>query len=147
MANVFDVAKHVLNQMGIMSTWKLQKLCYYAQAWQIAWTDRPLFQNRIEAWQNGPVCPDLFHVHKGQYYVKASDIPESYCDSRHPLTEDEIDTIDRVIKHYGAKEPYELREMTHSEDPWKKARSNIPEGDACSNEITQDSMGEYYGSL
>lgn len=32
MANVFDVAKYILEKKGIMSTMKLQKLCYYAQA-------------------------------------------------------------------------------------------------------------------
>lgn len=147
MANVFDVARYVMNKLSTVSIWKLQKLCYYAQAWQIAWTDHPLFQNRIEAWRNGPVCPDLFHVCEGRYYVQASDIPETSCDYRHPLTEDETDTIDRVIKHYGIKEPYELRELATSEDPWKNARGNIPEGDVCSNEITKDSMGEYYGNL
>ena len=32
MATVFDVAKYILKKQGKMSTWKLQKLCYYAQA-------------------------------------------------------------------------------------------------------------------
>ena len=44
-------------------------------------------------------------------------------------------------------EPYDLRELTHSEDPWKNARGNLPEGAKCTAEITLDSMGEYYGSL
>ncbi len=32
MANVFDTAKHILEQSGSVSTMKLQKLCYYSQA-------------------------------------------------------------------------------------------------------------------
>lgn len=147
MANVFDVARYMLNKLNTVSTWKLQKLCYYAQAWQITWTDHPLFQNRIEAWRNGPVCPDLFLVCEGHYYVQVGDISETYCDSRHPLTADEIDTIDRVLEHYGTKEPYELRELAISEDPWRKACGNIPENNTCYNEITPENMGRYYGSL
>lgn len=147
MANVFDVARYMLNKLNTVSTWKLQKLCYYAQAWQITWTDHPLFQNRIEAWRNGPVCPDLFHTCEGRYYIQSSDIPELSCDSRHPLTEDETDTIDRVIEHYGVKEPYELRELAINEDPWEKARGNISENSTCHNEITPENMGRYYGSL
>ena len=43
MANVFDVAKYILEKQGDMSTMKLQKLCYYAQAWSLVWDDRELF--------------------------------------------------------------------------------------------------------
>ena len=56
MANVFDVAKYILQRTGKISTWKLQKLCYYSQAWTLAWTGKPLFEEEFEAWRNGPVC-------------------------------------------------------------------------------------------
>lgn len=60
MANVFDVAKYILEVKGTMSTMKLQKLCYYAQAWSLVWDDKPLFGEEFEAWANGPVCRELF---------------------------------------------------------------------------------------
>ncbi|SFO94076.1 Protein of unknown function [Oscillibacter sp. PC13] len=63
------------------------------------------------------------------------------------LNSDQKDTIDKVLAHYGDWEPYELREQTHSEDPWRLARGDTPAGAPCSNEITQESMGEYYGNL
>ena len=44
MATVFDVAKYILHKKGRISTWKLQKLCYYSQAWQLAWTGRSIFE-------------------------------------------------------------------------------------------------------
>lgn len=31
-ASIFDVARYILHELGSMNTWKLQKLCYYAQA-------------------------------------------------------------------------------------------------------------------
>lgn len=43
MANVFDTAKYILEFRGKMSTMKLQKLCYYSQAWALVWDDAPLF--------------------------------------------------------------------------------------------------------
>ena len=43
MANVFDVAAYILQQQGRMTTMKLQKLCYYAQAWHLTWTGHSLF--------------------------------------------------------------------------------------------------------
>ncbi len=43
MATVFDVAKYILEKNSEMSTMKLQKLCYYAQAWSLVWDDSPIF--------------------------------------------------------------------------------------------------------
>ena len=35
--SVFDVATYILQKRGDMSCMKLQKLCYYAQAWSLVW--------------------------------------------------------------------------------------------------------------
>ena len=46
---IFDVAKYILHKMNRMSTMKLQKLCYYAQAWALVWDDTPLFDEEFYA--------------------------------------------------------------------------------------------------
>lgn len=144
MAKVFDVAKYILEKQGSMSTWKLQKLCYYSQAWSLAWTGEPLFDEDFEAWRNGPVCPELFHVHKGMFSVDASLLPKADSSA---LSADEKETIDVVLSNYGDKEPYELRAISHAEPPWKDMRKGLGDFDYCSNVITKTAMGEYYGSL
>ena len=73
MANVFDTAKYILEQFGSMSTMKLQKLCYYSQAWSLVWDDSPLFEEDFQAWANGPVCPELFFKTQGKYSASAID--------------------------------------------------------------------------
>jgi uncharacterized phage-associated protein len=70
MADVFDVAEYILQKQGSMTAWKLQKLVYYSQAWALVWDQKPLFPERIEAWANGPVSPDLYQKHRGQFIVK-----------------------------------------------------------------------------
>lgn len=35
MAIIFDTARYILEKEGQMSTMKLQKLCYYCQAWSL----------------------------------------------------------------------------------------------------------------
>jgi uncharacterized phage-associated protein len=35
MTSVFDVAQYILRRKGQMTTWKLQKLVYYSQAWSL----------------------------------------------------------------------------------------------------------------
>ena len=144
MADVFDVAKYILRKKGRMSTWKLQKLCYYAQAWAIAWTETPLFEEDFQAWKNGPVCPELFYAHQGRFSIDESSLKKGNADE---LTPDEKETVDVVLNTYGDWDPYALREQTHHEPPWKDARGNLPEGASCNTVITKDSMGAYYGSL
>ena len=146
MANIFNVARYILEKQGSLSTWKLQKLCYYSQAWSLAWTGEPLFSEDFQAWANGPVCPSLFDKHRGKFIVSLKDFPQS-LESPPALSEDEIDTIDRVLNHYGNMEPYQLREQSHSESPWIDARDGLPDGASSNATITKESIGEFYGGL
>lgn len=147
MATVFDVARYILRQLGEdnklpVTTWKLQKLVYYSQAWSLVWEDAPIFPERIRAWANGPVCPELYALHRGQFQI--SDINQGNPDA---LTLPEKETVDVVLKHYGTKSAQYLSELTHSERPWAEARGGLSPGERGDQEITLDAMAEYYGSL
>lgn len=144
MATVFDVAKYVLQQMGKVTTMKLQKLVYYCQAWSLAWDEVPLFSEDFEAWANGPVCPQLFEKHKGEFVVDETllnDIED------YEFTDDEIETMNLVLNFYGDKEPQWLSELTHKEVPWRKARRGCAPGAYCNRTISKESMQQYYGGL
>ncbi len=143
MANVSDVAAYILQKHGRMTTMKLQKLVYYSQAWSLVWDEKPLFQERIEAWANGPVCPDLDSQHRGKYVVNAGEINGDAG----ALTPVELETVDAVLKYYGDQSAQWLIDLTQSESPWKDARKEYAPGDSCTNEITHSSMAEYYSSL
>ena len=71
MASAFDVAAYILENQGEMTTLKLQKLVYYAQAWSLSLDKTPLFDEKIEAWPNGPVVKDLYDCHRGQQYISS----------------------------------------------------------------------------
>jgi uncharacterized phage-associated protein len=142
MASVFDVASYILSRQGPMTTWKLQKLVYYSQAWSLVWDERPLFPERIEAWANGPVCPDLYSLHRGQFRVATINAGDASN-----LSVDELDTIEAVLSYYGDKSAQWLSDLTHAEAPWRKARGNLPQGTTCCAEITHDEMAAYYESL
>lgn len=143
MANVFDAAKYILEKKGELSTMKLQKLCYYAQAWSLVWDDKPLFDEEFEVWANGPVCRELFYYSQGNFSVK----PEEMKGDSSNLTRSQMNTVDEVLKFYGDKNAQWLSQLTHMEDPWKEARNGVPPGDICHNIITKESMAMYYGSL
>lgn len=143
MANVFDVAKYILEKQGTMSAMKLQKLCYYAQAWSLVWDDIPLFNEEFEAWANGPVCRELFFKTQGKFSASATD----ETGGQDNLTENEMDTINKVLEHYGKQNAQWLSQLTHMEDPWNKARVGVAAGVGCNHIITKESMALYYGGL
>ena len=136
----FNVAKYILEQQGAMSTWQLQKLCYYAQAWHYTWTNKRLIKQNFQAWKDGPVCRELYNLHRGKVKVTADDIPGS-SDS---LTTDQKDSIDVMLEHYGNLSGDELRTLTHSEEPWIRARGNLSANAHSEKIISLESMGEYY---
>jgi uncharacterized phage-associated protein len=142
MANVFDVARYILDKQGSMTVMKLQKLVYYCQAWSLVWDDKPLFAEEIQAWASGPVVRKLYNAHKGMFAI--SDISKGDVDN---LNTEQKATIDSVLKAYGDKSALWLADLTHMEDPWKKAREGYEPGDNCENEITLASIAEYYSSL
>jgi uncharacterized phage-associated protein len=120
---------------------KLQKLVYYSQAWSLVWDDRELFTDRIEAWANGPVCPELYHAHRGSFVVSTVG---GNADNLDYIGKE---TIDAVLGVYGDKTAKWLSDLTHSEDPWIEAREGLDPGERCSRQITPAAMVEYYGSL
>ena len=144
MASVFNVAAFVTNKCGDITTMKLQKLVYYCQAWSLAWDGAPLFDEEFQAWANGPVCPELFAMHRGLFVVSPNMFKE-YSD--YPFTDDQIETMEVVINDLADKTPQWLSELTHSERPWKDARKGCTLGDSCENIITKDSMQDYYSGL
>ena len=142
MADVFDVARYILNKQGSMTAMKLQKLVYYCQAWSLVWDEKPLFQEKIQAWASGPVVRDLYDIHRGAFQI--SDLPKGNIDN---LTPEEQKTVDAVLQAYCSKSAQWLADLTHMEQPWNDARIGCAPGDNCENEITPASMAEYYSSL
>lgn len=54
--SIFDIADTFLS-IEPMTHKKLQKLCYYAQAWHCALENEPICSASFQAWIHGPVCP------------------------------------------------------------------------------------------
>ena len=144
MANVFDVAAYILEHQGRMTTMKLQKLCYYSQAWRLVWADKPLFAEDIQAWANGPVCPQLYKAYKGRFDIDATQFDRGDA-SR--LSEDERESIDAVLETYGSMSARQLSDLSHHEAPWADARGDLPEGERSTSIISTAAMAEYYGSF
>ncbi len=141
--SVLDVAQYILIHKGRMTTWKLQKLCYYSQAWSLVWDEEPLFKERIEAWANGPVIPALYEKHRGRFFVT------KLKGDSDKLTSDQRETVNVVLQVYGEKTSYWLSQLTHSEAPWRSARNraHLAPGERGNSQIPLADMSEFYGGL
>ena len=146
MVTVFDVASYILSKNSPMPAMKLQKLVYYCQAWSLVWDDSLLFEDRIEAWANGPVVKSLFNAHKGRFLLNKDEFIEL---SKTTLSEIQKETVDAVLTSYGDKTSQWLIDLTHNETPWINARKrgNLNDGERGDVEITHGEMAEYYSSL
>jgi uncharacterized phage-associated protein len=88
---------------------QVEKWLYLVQGWHLAWTGRPAFRERIEAWENGPV------------------VAEHWADLQHqrgvpppaPLDEEVQTAISYVVSRYGRLTARDLVDLTHDQAPWK----------------------------
>lgn len=143
--SVLDVAKYVLSKNAApLTSMKLQKLCYYSQAWTLVWSGRPLFVEETQAWANGPVVRELFNHHKGKYTITAAQLAAGDASK---LTPQHKAYIDAVINAYNSMSATQLSLLTHAEAPWKQARGTMSDGARSNAVITTDSMKSFYGAL
>jgi uncharacterized phage-associated protein len=117
----------------------LQKLLYYAQAWHLAVTDRPLFEEEFEAWEKGPVVPE----------VRESRMAPASRDPRRQEPAIELDEtasgiVDLVLATYGSLSGPELSELAHVEIPWLEARGDLPESARSNERISKEAMSAFY---
>jgi uncharacterized phage-associated protein len=89
------------------------------------------------------VVYELFEEHRGRYTVTA---PWRRGSSDN-LATNERETIDAVIADYGHLSGRALSALSHSEPPWREARTGLSPTDRSNNPIDRDRMQEYYGSL
>lgn len=105
----------------LISNLKLQKLVYYAQGLHLALYNKPLFNENIEAWQYGPVVPELYFHYK-DFGSGAIPIPTSVDFDKYDSETKEF--LNEVYAVYGQFSAFKLSRMTHEEPPWKETPLN-----------------------
>lgn len=63
------------------------------------------------------------------------------------LNSDEKETIDTVLGAYGHLSGQQLSDLSHSERPWREARTNVPEGAPSTNEVSPEVMQDFYSAM
>ena len=140
--SITDVAAFILNRTGTITTMKLHKLAYYAQAAHIvAHSGTPLFPEDFYTWRSGPVCPLLFILHRNKFIIRPGELPQGDPDR---LSDEDKNCIIRVCAALGHMTGAELGDRVRSEDPWLRARGNKKAHDPGDTLIPKITMGVYY---
>lgn len=92
---------------------KILKLLYYVHGWGLALESTWFFpQNSFQAWQYGPVCPEIYNSFKAfgwhNFGLKETDrIEVPYL-------------VNLVALHYGKLNANQPEKLSHNETPWQK---------------------------
>ena len=138
MYNALDIAKYLITlaspeEEDLITNLKLQKLLYYAQGFHLALFGKPLFSERIEAWQYGPVVPEIYRFYK-QYGSNSLPQPDNFNIDEYDEETQEL--LNEVYEVYGQYTAPTLMRFTHQEIPWKETPLN--------EEISHNLMKAYF---
>ncbi|MCI8269001.1 MAG: DUF4065 domain-containing protein [Lachnospiraceae bacterium] len=145
MYNVMDVARYVVNysiEIGRpVSNLKLQKLLYFIQVAFISQYGLPCYEEPIIHWRHGPVVESVYQKYKAygaenitdkelEYFSFSFNVdtrsfmiePKKYNESVFEFSH--LMLIRSIIESYKDTSPWEMVDLTHKEEPWKRTDRN-----------------------
>jgi uncharacterized phage-associated protein len=134
--SAFDIADYFLFKaeeegQELLSNLKLQKLVYYAQGLYLVEKELPLFEDKIIAWQYGPVVSNLYHKFK---HYGAGGIPADRNFNQSSIDKDTKEFLDGIFDFFGQYSAIRLMQLAHADQCYIDAGIN--------NEITHEAMRE-----
>lgn len=137
MRHVLDIAKYIIAYCGYkgysISNLKLQKILYFVQAEYLVATGMPCFREEIEAWDFGPVVPEVYREYK---IFGSGNIP-IFIIERNVLLDDGL--INGMVDECAKYTPSQLVEITHKQTPWMEAYRH-----GMNRIISKDAIKEYF---
>ena len=141
MYSAVDVAKYIIwycKQKGYsISNLKLQKILYFVQAAFLVDCDRACFKEVIEAWDFGPVVPEVYHYFK---IFGSANIPKSVAiNAEIAIMRSDRPIINEMVDQCAEYSASALVELTHNQDPWRNAYRK-----GYNNIINQEAIRAYF---
>lgn len=110
---------------------KLQKLMYFLKKMYYAYTGEKMFDEKFQAWVHGPVLKSL----RGFFdYKNSIEVDEKL------LSDTEIQIIEYTIYKYAKYSSWKLRDLSHEETAWNKARIGLKENERSSKYIKEEDI-------
>lgn len=127
MYNAIDIANYCIWYYScelkvFISNLKLQKVLYFLQAEFLVSTGKPLFKEKLIAWDFGAIVKEVYDKFKiygssSIYFSKNSEISKS----RFKIRNKDKEIINEVLKELKSYSSFELTEINLSQTPWINA--------------------------
>ena len=117
---------------------QLVKLVYLAHGWCLGYTGKPLLSTPVQAWQHGPVPPEVYYTFRpqGVHNIMATASDENGNVYGANLSEDEEEVVDKVYDSYSRLSGFALSKRTHAKGtPWDQTSGHYA---AISDELIRD---------
>lgn len=144
------VAREILNlaraENRSVTPLELIKLTYLAHGWSLGLRGEALVSESAEAWQYGPVFPDLYHAIKRYRAAPVADVPRNGVElfGEEQVSEDEQSLIAAVYEAYKGLNGVQLSALTHQPGtPWDMAWK----APGRNTKIPNDAIQRHYQSL
>ena len=123
---------HAERDSTFLTVMKVLKLVYMSHGFNLAITDTPLINDRVEAWKFGPVIPPLYHNLKKFGSGPIPPVHETGLMHNYLMPMKEFkgadtdpdftrDLVENVWSKYGHLNGLQLSYLTHTHDsPWYK---------------------------
>lgn len=122
---------------GALTPMQVLKLVYIAHGWTLGLLGRPLFREEVQAWQYGPVIPDLYkavRTFRSQPVVGPLRVTGDT-----DLDADEEGIVAQVYEIYGRRSGPALSRLTHAADsPWAQVYESGSFGKVIPNDLIED---------
>lgn len=125
-----------------LSVMKLQKMIYMAHGFMLAFHDRPLINEAIEAWRYGPVIRSVYDAFKQHGINPVTEmVPEFKLDYDDTQV---FEILESVRKNCEDKTAIQLSNWSHLKDsPWDIVYNHTPYGN-CGNATIKDALIKTY---
>lgn len=141
MYSAIDVARYIIwyckRWKYSISNLKLQKILYFVQANFLVSVGTPCFEEEIEAWDFGPVVPEVYHEFK---IFGSADIPKAVClNAGEMILRKDKALINEIVEQCAKYPASVLVEITHRQAPWREAYEKY-----CNNIIEKNAIRDYF---
>lgn len=146
-SRINTVTRYLLSRSGEVTPLALQKLLYYSQAFYHAIYRKDLFTDDCQAWEKGPVYPDIYRKFKGFGYDPI-DAPVTILeDGFDGLSDEDRAFLDAVLSSFGIFSGTKLSDFTHLESPWNDARGSLEPTERSTDVIAREAINSYFDSV
>jgi len=144
------LSKYILNKLGSVNTFKLQKVIYFIESFHLAYFNKSLVDDKFEAWVNGPVSRKIYDYFKSQSkgsdFIRPMEIDENEFKLFFRDSPMQLYLINSIIRYAGKYDSTLLKEASHSL-PWKETREGLKIKEKSDREVPKVKIRNYYRRL